>query len=79
MKTNSKYKTHIVLFNVEITQRRMAENIEGMSFNCFGDIVDAIKSENFTIWPITDFMDACNNQEIDLENFWISYVNLKSN
>lgn len=26
------------------------------------------------IYPITDFMDACNDQEINLEGYFISYV-----
>ena len=26
------------------------------------------------IYPITDFMDACNDQEIAIDNYFISYV-----
>ena len=29
------------------------------------------------IYPITDFMDACNNEDVELGSSWISYVYLK--
>jgi len=30
--------------------------------------------DDVLIYPITDFMDACNDQEINLEGYFISYV-----
>ena len=30
--------------------------------------------ESVEIYSLTDFMDACNDQIIDLEGNWVSYV-----
>lgn len=30
----------------------------------------------FSVFTLSDFMDLCNNQELNLEDWWISYVQL---
>jgi hypothetical protein len=57
--------------------RKIAEHIENTLFNTPDDILRTVKeNENglVSIYPITDFMDACNNQEIELDGVWISYA-----
>jgi len=57
--------------------RKISENIENTLFNTCNDILrKAREKENgfVAIYPISDFIDACNNQEIELENFWVSYA-----
>lgn len=57
--------------------RKIAENIENTLFNTCDDIRRTVKeNENglVEIYPITDFMDSCNNEEINLGEFWVSYA-----
>jgi hypothetical protein len=57
--------------------RKIAEHIENTLFNTCDDIRRTVKeNENglVAIYPITDFMDACNNEEINLGEFWVSYA-----
>ncbi len=71
--------TVVILISVDdfTDGRKIAENIENMLFNTPDDILRRVreKEDGFVaIYPITDFMDACNNQEIELEGVWISYA-----
>jgi hypothetical protein len=57
--------------------RKIAENIENILFNTPDDILRKVreKEDGFVaVYPITDFMDACNNQEIELDGVWVSYA-----
>lgn len=36
--------------------------------------LDISNANSVVVIPISDFMNEANNQEINLENFWISYV-----
>jgi hypothetical protein len=57
--------------------RKIAERIENTLFNTCDDIRRTIKeNENglVSIYPISDFMDLCNNEEINLGEFWVSYA-----
>ncbi len=78
-------KRVIILINVVgfSDGRKVAEYIENGDYNSVEEIIEAIKKEGspdglflYKILELTDFMDECNNQEIELENWWISYVNL---
>lgn len=71
--------TVVILISVDdfTDGRKIAENIENMLFNTPDDILRRVreKEDGFVaIYPITDFMDACNNQEIELEGVWVSYA-----
>ena len=71
--------TVVILISVDdfTDGRKIAENIENMLFNTPDDILRKVreKEDGFAaIYPITDFMDACNNQEIELDGVWISYA-----
>ena len=71
--------TVVILISVDdfTDGRKIAENIENMLFNTPDDILRKVreKEDGFVaIYPITDFMDACNNQEIELDGVWISYA-----
>ncbi len=72
-------QTVIVLISVDDFSdgRKIAENIENILFNTPDDILRKVreKEDGFVaVYPITDFMDACNNQEIELEGVWVSYA-----
>lgn len=72
-------QTVVILISVDdfSNGRKIAENIENVLFNTPDDILRKVreKEDGFVaIYPITDFMDACNNQEIELEGVWVSYA-----
>lgn len=72
-------ETVVILISVDdfSNGRKIAENIENILFNTPEDILRKVKEEEdgfVAVYPITDFMDACNNQEIQLEGFWVSYA-----
>lgn len=72
----------VVLISVdEFTNgRKIAENIENQEFKTPDDVLSKIREEEngyVAIYPISDFMDACNDQEIELEGVWVSYVHVE--
>lgn len=80
-------KTYIVLLAVDVFERRQhAELLEAEKFENVKkiyellqkDIDDEITEEDVLIYELTDFIDACNNQELELELWWVTYVNIKN-
>jgi len=69
----------ILLLPVDDYDRRDdAEAVENTTFESISDLEDRFPKD-FLVYPdISDFMDDCNNQEINLELYWLTYVNLKS-
>jgi len=72
-------QTVIILISVDdfTNGRKIAESVENILFNTPEDILRKVRAEEdgfVAIYPITDFMDACNNQEIELEGMWISHA-----
>ena len=76
-------KAQIIAIPVDYTNsRKVAEAIESRQFDSYVELHKQLHKqlqfENAipepTIYSLTDFMDACNDQEIDLEGNFISYV-----
>lgn len=77
-------KTIIVLISVDYhNARKLCEYIEDQQIEDFENSVEFAeinqiqieeKRELYITYPLTDFMDACNNEEINLNNWFISYV-----
>jgi hypothetical protein len=69
----------ILLFDTNYFERTEVENIENKTYNSeqFIEVIDMAKEKETTIgvYSLTDFMDLCNNQEVNLDGYWISYVN----
>lgn len=68
-------RTYIILINIEYSNeaRRICENLENRVFKSIEEL--PILPENSLICEISDFMDAVNNQELDiLTEYFISYV-----
>lgn len=55
--------------------RKTAEKIE----NCFFSEIEIenLQKEGASFFELTDFMDLCNNMEIDFNYYWITYVKTK--
>ena len=67
---NQVYKTTTAL-RIQLALELISESdpeVENGTEPSINDIVDVL------IYPITDFMDACNDQEFAVENYFISYV-----
>ena len=84
------YKTMIITVHVDsfTDGRKLTERIENEMFHSNDELGDRIKeelgdeaknwySDNIIVWELTDFMDACNNGELSLNDIWIGYVQLK--
>lgn len=78
-------QTRIVLISVTKFSdgRYIANNIENMSFESYAEIRASIQKEekikeegDVKIYDLTDFMEDCNDQMIDLDEWWVAYVNI---
>ena len=56
-------------------RRRHAEQWENTRMTAAE--VKGITDKGGSLFPLTEFMDLCNDQALDLEKFWISYITLK--
>lgn len=68
-------KTYIILINLNYSNeaRRICETLENQVFKSIEDLPTL--PENSLLYEITDFMDAVNDQELDiLTDYYISYV-----
>lgn len=79
-------KTTIVLINVNcVNARKVCELIENQVIDDFDNNCDLAElhldnndeeqeQELYIIYPLTDFMDAFNNEEINEKQWFITYV-----
>lgn len=66
-----------VLIDVDyIDARKTCERIEGEFIEDFDNHHDIqeVPTDMYEVYKLTDFMDLCNNQEINLENYFITFV-----
>lgn len=56
-------------------RRRDAEHLENNTLNKVQ--VQEWRDKGAAVLQLTEFMDLCNDQEIDLGGYWISYIILK--
>ena len=82
-------KTKIILIDVAyLDARKLCEAIENMAFNNEQELKEKLKEmvrdsyvvliPHFGIMELTDFMDDFNNEEKYLNNYFISYINFKT-
>ena len=70
-------KTIIILVPVTMGDRTVLEHIENEKFENANDIPKVLNLElgkSVFLQDLTNFMDYCNNQELDLESYWVGYV-----
>lgn len=60
----------IILAPIDYFDRKELERIE----NTIVDNTNWLTDRDCLILEPSDFMDMCNNQEIDLNKFWLSYI-----
>ena len=66
------FETFVVLLPVDRFDREKAESIENTILTnlLYVDFME----EGGEAYRLTEFMDACNHQEIDLSKYWLTYV-----
>lgn len=79
-KDNKKLQLVVVVGTVGLLDRKDMEDIENQVFT-LSELEEALnptkeKKDSYTVYPLTDFMDLLNNEELDYENSWISYVQI---
>lgn len=59
----------IVLMPVKYYERKDAEGIEDK-------VIRTLKGldEDVEVYSLSDFMDKCNDEEINLDAYWVSYI-----
>ena len=53
-------------------RRRDAEHLENNTLNQVQ--VEDLRERGAAVLALTEFMDLCNDMEIDLGGYWISYI-----
>lgn len=53
-------------------RRKDAENIENNTMDQIQ--INELRSRGAAVLALTEFMDLCNDQQIDLGGYWISYI-----
>lgn len=75
-------EAYIVLGEVASTERKDMECIFNtiMPSDCDGDVFDFVREktgcpfETFSVYPLLDFCEACNDQDIvNMDDFWMGY------
>ena len=64
-----------------ITTYDKHNNAEAYENSVFEKIADArqLFGEEAIIYDLTDFMDDCNNEELSLDEYWLTYITIKNN
>jgi len=77
--------TIIVLINIDYFKdgRSKANSIESLSFKNVKEIYSALElqdeekdKKHIEIYTLIEFVYLCNEQNINLQNYWITYVNV---
>ena len=68
--------THIVMAPATRSGRGIMEDAENKVFEKMDDIVNHFGTP-VKVFTLSEFMDACNNEEVLLETSWITYVRSK--
>lgn len=74
-------QTVVVLISIDdfVNGREIAEKIQNIFFNTQDDILRRVKEKEnglVAIMPISDFVNKCNDEEINLDNWWVSYATI---
>jgi hypothetical protein len=70
-------KTMIVMLPIDKFDRRMdAEHLENNTLDIIQ--VNELRASGAAVLELTSFMDICNDQEINLDSYWISYITVES-
>lgn len=72
-------KAYFLMISVNFSNaRKVCELVENTTYSHKDDLITYLENQNvysteFYILDISEFMDACNSQELDIESYFISY------
>lgn len=68
----------VLLFRVDDYDRR--RDVEFIENNVY-DIhkLETAIPNDVAVLTLSEFMDLCNDQEFDVENYWVTYINFVKN
>lgn len=70
-------KTLVILLPVDQYDRiEDVEKVEGKNYANLSDIKERFPGDDVLIYALSNFMYDANDQNINLENYWITYVNI---
>ncbi len=71
-------KTYILIGDIDNCDRKDLEYCEGMSFQNITELNNFLILEkyDFNYWSLGDFVDMCNNEDFNSDNYWISFVTI---
>jgi hypothetical protein len=70
-------KTMIVMMPIaKFDRRKDAEHLENNHLNLIS--INELRARGAAVLALSEFMDLCNDQEIDLGGYWISYISTLS-
>jgi len=75
-------ETKIVMAKVDKVDRERLEWIEEKQYHGAREVemdlgcLDGIEKGYIKIYTLSEFMDACNNEEVILTKWWIGYVKI---
>lgn len=71
--------TMIVLLPVDDNDKEITKQIEGKTFEDMDDYNKQYKNvtKNDYVFPVDTFACKANDQEVDLEHWWLTYVYFK--
>jgi hypothetical protein len=71
---------YIVIVDVEKSElgREDLESVEGQNYDSLEVLQEVLKTVDFEIYTLSEFMDMWNNEELcDTTNYWFGYVNIE--
>lgn len=76
------YELYMVVANVDDHDRILVEQIEGYEFDSIQSVQQQMKGksgETFRVILLEEFTMLANDEELNLDNVWLSYVYIKEN
>lgn len=66
----------MILGEVDRVDRKVLEDMENQVYTC-NELSDHCCINKLRLEKMSDFCDLLNNQELDIENFWVTYVHIQ--
>ena len=70
-----KEEVRVLLYPVDDYDREQAEDMENKAYTM--EELKRVLPEDVISYELADFMNECNDQEIELEGYWLSYIRVE--
>jgi hypothetical protein len=70
-----KEEVRVLLYPVDDYDREQAEDMENKAYTM--EELKRVLPEDVISYSLADFMNECNDQEIELEGYWLSYIRVE--